>query len=422
MSFQQGLSGLSAAARNLEVIGNNVANANVVGFKGAQAQFSDVFASSAGGEIQVGIGTQVKAIAQQFSQGSITVTSNPLDIAVNGPGFFRMSDSGNISYTRNGQFHSDSSGYIVNSDNLRLTGYTVDAAGSIVATSPVPLQVSTADIAPGSTTEFTSGLNLDARSAVLLPAGFNVTNPTTYTSSTSGTVYDSLGNSHVFTLYFLRTGSNAWDTYATVDGAATAGGAPIGVTLEGGASQALTFSTAGALTAPATTVAMSVDLDAIGTALGTVNSATSPLDFTLDLTSITQFGTGFSVNTLTQDGYTSGRLSAFSVASNGVMTGNYSNGQTKTLGQVVLANFNNPQGLKPMGQNQWSESPESGLPIVGVPTSGSLGALQSAALEDSNVDLTAELVAMITAQRVYQANAQSIKTQDQVLQTLVNLR
>ena len=422
MSFQQGLSGLNAAAKNLEVIGNNVANANVVGFKGAQAQFGDVFASSAGGDTQVGIGTQVKAIAQQFSQGSITVTSNPLDIAINGSGFFRMSDSGNISYTRNGQFHSDSSGYIVNSDNLRLTGYTVDAAGSIVATSPVPLQVSTADIAPRSTTEFTSGLNLDARSTVLAPASFNVTNPTTYTSSTSGSIYDSLGNSHVFTLYFLRTGSNAWDTYATVDGAATAGGTPIGVTLGGGATQALTFSNDGALTSPATSVAMSADLDAIGTALGTVNSATSPLDFTLDLTSITQFGTGFSVNTLTQDGYTSGRLSAFSVSGNGVMKGNYSNGQTKTLGQVVLANFNNPQGLKPMGQNQWGESTGSGLPIVGVPTSGSLGALQSAALEDSNVDLTAELVAMITAQRVYQANAQSIKTQDQVLQTLVNLK
>ena len=422
MSFQQGLSGLNAAAKNLEVIGNNVANANVVGFKGAQAQFADVFASSAGGDIQVGIGTQVKAIAQQFSQGSITVTSNPLDIAVNGTGFFRMSDGGTISYSRNGQFHSDSAGYIVNSDNLRLTGYTVDAAGNVVATSPVALQVSTDDIAPRSTAAFTSGLNLDARSAVLSPAGFNVTNPTTYTSSTSGTVYDSLGNSHVFTLYFLRTGSNAWNTYSTVDGAATAGGVPIGVTLGGGASQALTFSTAGALTSPATTVAMSVDLAAIGTALGTVNSATSPLAFTLDLTSVTQFGTGFSVNTLTQDGYASGRLSAFTVAGDGVMTGNYSNGQTQTLGQVVLANFNNPQGLKPMGQNQWSESSGSGLPIVGVPGTGSLGALQSGALEDSNVDLTAELVAMITAQRVYQANAQSIKTQDQVLQTLVNLK
>ena len=422
MSFQQGLSGLNAAAKNLEVIGNNVANANVAGFKGATAQFGDVFASSSGGGTQVGIGTQVTAVVQQFSQGSISITSNPLDIAINGKGFFRMSNNGVISYTRNGQFHSDNAGYIVNSEGLKLTGYAADASGNIVATSPVPLQVSTADIAPKPTSAFTTGFNLNSSSGVLVSASFNANNPTTYTSSTSGTVYDSLGDSHVFTLYFLRTAANAWDTYATVDGAATAPGVPIGVTFGGAASQALTFDAAGKLTAPAASLAMSVDLDAVGTALGKVNSATSPLTFTLDLTSSTQFGTNFSVNTLVQDGYTSGRLSSFTVAGNGIMKGNYSNGQSKTLGQVTLANFNNPQGLNSMGQNQWIESTASGLPIIGIPGTASLGALQSAALEDSNVDLTAELVAMITAQRVYQANAQSIKTQDQVLQTLVNLK
>jgi flagellar hook protein FlgE len=223
-------------------------------------------------------------------------------------------------------------------------------------------------------------------------------------------------------MYFVKGGiPNTFRTYASIDGAATAG-TPVGVTLAGGASQTLTFNSAGSLVTPAGTVAISADLTAIGTALGTVNSAVSPLAFTLDLTTATQYGTTFSVNTLIQDGYTSGRLATFTVGGDGLMKGNYSNGQTKTLGQVVLANFNNPQGLNSMGQNQWSESTASGLPIVGVPGSASLGALQSAALEDSNVDLTAELVAMITAQRVYQANAQSIKTQDQVLQTLVNLK
>lgn len=424
MSFQQGLSGLNAAAKNLDVIGNNVANANVIGFKGSQAQFADVFANSLGGSggTQVGIGAQLSAVAQQFSQGNITATNNPLDVAINGNGFYRMSESGAISYSRNGQFHIDSSGYIVNADNLRLTGYSVNAGGTIVATSPVELQISTADITPKATTAFTSGLNVDARAGVLVPASFNTTNPATYTSSTSGTVYDSLGNSHVLTLYFLKSASNAWETYATVDGAATGAGVPIGVTLGGGASQALSFDTNGMLTFPTAPVAVAVDLDAVATALGTVNGATSPLNFTLDLTSATQFGTGFSVNTLTQDGYTSGRLSGFTVGSDGVMQGNYSNGKTKTLGQVVLANFNNPQGLRPIGRNQWEETSDSGLPIVGAPRSGSLGALQASAVEDSNVDLTAELVNMITAQRVYQANAQSIKTQDQVLQTLVNLR
>ncbi len=424
MSFQQGLSGLNAAAKNLAVIGNNVANASVVGFKGSQVQFADVFANSLGGSggIQVGIGTQVKAVAQQFSQGNITATNNPLDIAINGKGFFRMSQNGAVSYSRNGQFHPDNAGYVVNADNLRLTGYAADAAGNIVATSPVDLQISTADIAPKSTTTFTSGFNLDAMSAVLAPAGFNANNPVTFTSSTSGTVYDSLGNSHVFTLYFLKSGANAWETYATIDGAATGVGVPIGVTLGGGASQALAFSTGGALTSPAAPVAISVDLNAVATALGTVNGATSPLNFTLDLTSATQFGTGFSVNTLSQDGYTSGRLSGFAVTGDGVIMGNYSNGQTKRLGQMILADFNNPQGLAPMGRNQWAETSDSGLPIVGPPGGGSLGALQASAVEDSNVDLTAELVNMITAQRIYQANAQSIKTQDAVLQTLVNLK
>ena len=424
MSFQQGLSGLNAAARNLDVIGNNVANASVSGFKGSTAQFADMFANSLGGAGagQIGIGAQLNAVAQQFSQGNITATSNPLDVAINGSGFYRMSQNGAISYSRNGQFHTDNAGYIVNGDNLRLTGYSVDAAGNIVATSPGDLRVSTADIAPKATTTFTSGFNVDSRSGVLAPASFNATNPATYTSSTSGSVFDSLGNSHVFTLYFLKSASNDWSAYATVDGAASAAGVPIGVTLGGGASEALSFDTSGALTAPAAPVDISVDLDAIAAALGTVNGATSPLDFTLDMATATQFGTGFSVNTLTQNGYTAGHLSGFGIDGNGVMQGSYSNGQTKTLGQVVLASFNNSQGLKPVGKGQWEETSQSGLPVVGVPASGSLGALQAAAVEDSNVDLTAELVNMITAQRVYQANAQSIKTQDAILQTLVNMR
>jgi len=424
MSFQQGLSGLNVAAKTLDVIGNNVANAGVVGFKASGAQFGDVFASSlsGGGATQIGIGAQLSAVEQQFSQGNISSTSNPLDVAINGRGFFRMDDNGSITFSRNGQFHSDSAGYIVNNNNARLTGYAANAAGSIVGTAPSDLQVSTADIVPKTTSTFSAGLNLDSRAGVLLPASFNANNPATFTSSTSGAVYDSLGISHVLTLYFLKSGANAWETYATIDGAASAGGVPVGVTLAGGASQALTFNTNGALIAPAAPIAVSVDLNAVAAALGTVNGATSPATFTLDLTSATQFGGGFSVNALTQDGYSSGRLSGFSVGADGTMVGHYSNGQTRKMGQVVLADFANPQGLKPMGSNQWEDSTESGLPLVGVPGSGSLGALQASAVEESNVDLTAELVNMITAQRVYQANAQSIKTQDAVLQTLVNLR
>src|SRR6185436_3296503 len=207
MAFQSGLSGLSAAAQNLDVIGNNVANASVVGFKASHALFADVYANSlnGAGANSIGIGTKVADVAQQFTQGNITVTNNPLDIAINGGGFFRMSDNGTITYTRNGQFHFDNNGYIVNADDLKLTGYGVDTAGNIVASSPGPIQLSSTDLAPNVTSDMGVGLNLDARATVPTTAVFDPTDPSSFTSSTSSTVYDSLGNSHVFTMYFVKT-------------------------------------------------------------------------------------------------------------------------------------------------------------------------------------------------------------------------
>tara|TARA_R110002073_G_scaffold56029_5_gene143051 strand:- start:2340 stop:3605 length:1266 start_codon:yes stop_codon:yes gene_type:complete len=421
MGFQHGLSGLSIASTSLDVIGNNIANSTTVGYKQSRAQFSDLFASSLNGASngnQVGIGTQVASIAQQFTQGNISTSDNPLDIAINGSGFFRMSNAGAVSYSRNGQFHVDNAGFIVNSDGLNLTGFSAGTTGQISATQPTNLQLSAADLSPQPTTAFTTGLNLDSRAVVPAPVPtFDATDPTTYSSTTSASIFDSLGNSHVLSLYFQKSAANSWDTFAAVDGAVSAAGVPIGVTLGGGASQALTFDGNGVLTAPATAVAVSVDLATIDPN----NGATSPLDFTLDISSATQFGANFGVNTLTQDGFTSGRLAGFNIADDGIVSGNYTNGETKTLGQVVLANFANPQGLNPIGRNQWVESANSGQALTGTPLSSNLGALQSASVEDSNVDLTTELVNMITAQRVYQANAKTIETQDQVLQTLVNL-
>jgi flagellar hook protein FlgE len=413
MAFQSGLSGLSAASQNLDVIGNNVANASVVGFKASHALFADVYANSlnGAGTNSIGIGTKVADVQQEFTQGNITVTNNPLDIAINGGGFFRMSQNGTITYSRNGQFHFDDAGYIVNSDNLRLTGYSVDAAGNVIASSPAPLQLATADIAPNVTSMFSAGLNLDARATPPTIAVFNPADPTSFTSSTSGTVYDSLGNSHVFTMYFVKTATaGQWNLHGTVDGTA-----PGNVNLGAGAGNpaVLNFNSSGALTT-------TMPLNPVSLTVG--GGATTPLAFSLDFQGSTQYGSGFNVNAMDQDGYTSGRMTGFNIAGDGQILGQYSNGQSKTLGQVVLTNFANPQGLAPVGNNQWQETGESGLPLVGVPGSGSLGALQAAAVEDSNVDLTAELVNMITAQRVYQANAQSIKTQDQVLQTLVNLK
>ncbi len=412
MGFQQGLSGLNSATKNLDVIGNNVANASTVGFKGSEAQFADVYANSlsGAGAGQIGIGSQLAAVAQQFNQGTITATNNPLDIAINGKGFFRMDDNGAITYSRNGQFQFDKDGFIVNSARMQLTGYGVDAFGNILSAPPSPIQISFADIAPNATTAFTLGANLDSREVPPAVAIFDPTDPTSYTASTSGTVYDTLGNSHVFTTYFVKTATaGQWDLYATVDGTAATN-----VDLGGGAGVASTinFDTVGALTS-AMPLAASLTIS---------TGAVTPLAFSFDLAGTTQYGANFGVNNLVQDGFSSGRLAGFNVSDEGIILGRYTNGVSRNLGQVVLAEFRNAQGLKPLGGNQWQESSESGLPIVGAPNTGSLGVLQSAAVEDSNVDLTEELVNMITAQRVYQANAQTIKTQDAVLQTLVNLR
>ena len=412
MGFQSGLSGLNTAAKNLDVIGNNVANSNTVGYKGSRTLFADVFASSlsGGGTGQVGIGTKVAQVQQEFTQGNITVTNNALDIAISGQGFFRLSESGNISYSRNGQFHLNNAGYIVNSDNLQLTGYSVDASGSIISSAPGLLQISTADISPRATTSFDATINLDSRSTPIAVA-FSAADPSTYTSSTSGTVYDSLGNSHVFTMYFVKTAvAGQWELRANIDGTAVGN-----VNLGAGAGNPvnLNFSNTGTLTTA---------MPLAGVQLTVGGGAVTPIALSLDFSGSTQFGSEFSVNALAQDGYTSGRITGFNIGDDGIILGRYSNGQSKTLGQIVLANFANPQGLRPQGNNLWEETSDSGLAIVGAPQTGSLGTLQSAAVEDSNVDLTQELVNMITAQRVYQANAQTIKTQDQVLQTLVNLR
>lgn len=410
MSFQQGLSGLNAASKSLEVIGNNVANASTVGFKQSQAQFADVYANSltGGGALQVGIGTKVAQIAQQFTQGNVTASNNPLDIAINGGGFFRMSDNGTITYGRNGQFQLDKDGFIVNANNARLTGYTANSSGVLSTGAPAELSINSADIPPQTTTEVNALLNLDSGKALLPSAGFDMTDPTTYHHSTAASVYDSLGNAHTLQTFYVKTGAGAWAVFAANDGV------PIGYTPPAApvAVGTLNFTSDGALT---TAMPFTVSVPV-------TTGATTPFPVNLDYTGTTQFGSSFSVNSLNQDGYSSGRMTGFNIGADGTILGRYTNGQSATLGQVVLADFTNPNGLQALGNNLWAETATSGAALVGVANSGRLGVLQSSAVEDSNVDLTAELVNMITAQRVYQANAQTIKTQDQVLQTLVNLR
>jgi flagellar hook protein FlgE len=409
MSFQQGLSGLNAASKQLEVIGNNISNANTVGFKQSRAEFADVFANSlnGGGASQIGIGTKVSSVAQQYTQGNITATNNSLDIAINGGGFFRMSTNGAITYSRNGQFQMDKFGYIVDAESKRLTGYSASTTGVLSSGAPTELNIDTGDLQPSATATVVGLVNLDSRNTTLPAAGFDPADPTTYHNSTAVTVFDSLGNSHTLQSFFVKTAAGTWDVFTAADGVST--------TVLPAPTATLTFTGTGI--APTVTPS-----NAAPVSFAVTTGATSPVPMTLDYSGSTQFGSNFSVNSLSQDGFTSGRLAGFNTGSDGTIVGRYTNGQSRILGQVVLANFVNPNGLQSLGGNAWAESATSGASLVGTPNTGSLGVLQSSAVEDSNVDLTAELVNMITAQRVYQANAQTIKTQDQVLQTLVNLR
>lgn len=409
MSFQQGLSGLNAATAYLDVTGNNIANTATVGFKSGSTQFADVYATSltGSGSLQVGIGVQVADIAQKFTQGNTSVTNNPLDVAINGEGFFRINNAGMVTYTRNGQFQLDKDGYVVNNSGMRLTGYNV-SGGQIVQAAPADIQISFADISPNATSRAGLVLNLDASASPPAVAPFSPANASTYNDSTSMTLYDSLGNSHAMTLYFVKTGANAWDMYGDVDGLGTGN-----VTLGAANPAALAFNANGQLT---TGMPLAV------TVAAAVTPGAAALSFDLSLTGSTQYGSNFGVNSVSQDGYSSGRIAALSIAQDGMIMGSYTNGQSNILGQVALANFVSPRGLQSLGNNQWAETSESGQPIVGAPSTGTLGLVQSGAVEESNVDLTAELVNLIVAQRMYQANAQTIRAQDQILQTLINLR
>lgn len=417
MGFQQGLSGLNGAAKNLDVIGNNIANASTVGFKSSATQFADVYATSlyGAGGLQVGIGSKVADVAQQFIQGNISTTNNPLDLAISGEGFFLVNQGGATAYTRNGQFHLDKpdangQSTIVNSQSQQLMGYGVDANGNVVTASPGPLQISFADIAPRATGDVFLVANVDSTQTAPGVA-FTTNNAASYNAATSVTVYDTLGNAHALTLYFVKAAAaNTWNMYGDIDGS---GIANVDLGAGAGTPVSLTFNSSGTLT-----TAMPI----AGVDVTVTTGAVTPLTFDLDLSGTTQFGSAFGVNSVSQDGYASGRLAGLSVAEDGTIQGRYTNSQSKVLGQVALAYFANTQGLQPVGDNLWVDSAEAGQAVIGAPGSGVLGVVQSGAVEESNVDLTAELVNLIVAQRMYQANAQTVRAQDQILQTLVNLR
>ncbi|MDE1168389.1 MAG: flagellar hook protein FlgE [Pseudomonas sp.] len=386
MGFSQSLSGLAAASTDLSVISNNISNSETVGFKSSSTQFADVYADA-----EVGLGTSVAGVVQSFESGSLTTTDNTLDLAVSGDGFFVFNDGTTTTYSRNGQLTLSADGYLQNASGANLVGVN----GVI--------QISSAGMPASATTELDATLNLDSSSDVIT-ADFDQTDATTYDYSTSATVYDSLGNSHTMTLYFAKSDENTWDVYTAVDGNL--------LTNDDGTAQtqSVAFDSSGLLTSG-------------GTATYTYDPDNGAADMSidLDLTGTTQFGNDFELSSSSQDGYTSGSLTGFTIDDSGNVVASYSNDETQIVDQIVLATFNNEQGLKAVGDNSWVATSESGVALLGTPGTGQLGTIASGVTEDSNVDLTTELVNLIIAQRNFQANAQAVSTQSDVLQEAVNL-
>ena len=421
MSFQTGLSGLNAASRNLDVIGNNIANANTTGMKSSRTEFASLVAASVGtggGGSGTGIGVEVAAISQSFTQGNINITGNNLDVAVNGGGFFQLKQAdGSAAYTRDGSFKLNKDGYLMNNSGANVMGYpTNPATGKPTSASIQALQLPTsAPIGANATTAIVTEFNLDARAplaagvaavpaaagppAVAAQAAIPPTPRSTY--GTSMTAYDSQGTAVPVTLYFENTGANTWKVYDSLSGTDV--------------KATLIFNDKGIITSPAPGTTTDLLIKTPGPTTGDITAK-------LDLSKVTQYGSAFTVSNLTQDGYAPGELVGLNIGQDGKITARYSNGQTQINGQLALADFRNAQGLTPGSGNTWVETFASGQPVQGSPGQGKFGALRAGALEESNVDLTGELVNMMTAQRAYQANAQTIKTQDQIMTTLVNLK
>ncbi|ASY79996.1 flagellar hook protein FlgE [Pectobacterium polaris] len=405
MGFSQAVSGLNAASNNLDVIGNNIANSATVGFKSGTVTFADMFAGS-----KVGMGVKVASVLQDFGNGTVTSSSRDLDIAISGGGFYRLQDTnGSTYYSRNGQFMLNGRN-IVNAQGMQLTGYPVAGTPPTVQTGadPVPLTVPDGDMLASPTTVASIQANLKSSDPV--PTNAWATTPGaegTYNSKTALTTYDSQGNVHNFTLYFVKTANNTWQTYAKDDSITPATYQNAGT---------LNFGANGALSSTGATAHTPFTINLVGT-----NGAATGT-FTLNLTGSVQQNTEYSYKSPTQNGFAPGSLTGFAINDDGTIEGNYSNGQKQALGQILLASFANPEGLSPEGDNAWSETASSGQAVVGLAGTGSLGKLIGKSTESSNVDLSKELVSMIVAQRNYQSNAQTIKTQDSILQTLVSLR
>lgn len=402
MSFNIALTGLNAANEDLSVTSNNLANVATVGFKGSRTEFADLFASTQQGAIATGNGVTVSEIAQQFTQGNIQTTGNTLDMAVSGNGFFVVSNNGALNYTRDGEFQLNSSGEVVNSQGLALQAYPPLANGSFNTGGLANISLNTNLSQPQATSTAKIIANLPASATPPADSPFSATDPNSYNNTTSLTVYDSLGAAHTASLYFINTAPNAWSVQLTVDGTAV------------GAAQPLDYSQTGALTTPANG---QVAFPAYAPATGA-----QAMNMTFDFSNTTQYGGNFGVSSVQQNGFTTGQLTGINVGQTGVVQAQFTNGRSINLGQLALANFENPQGLQQLGNATWAPTNASGQAVNGVAGNSGFGSIQSGSLEESNVDTTAALVDMITAQRDFQANSEMIKTEDQVTQSIINIR
>lgn len=452
MPFRIGLSGLNAASADLEVTGNNIANTGTTGFKQSRAEFADIFAQAYGGisKTSIGSGVRVAATTQQFSQGNIEYTENSLDLAINGQGFFVLNDDGGRVYSRAGEFQVNRDGYVVNSSGQRLQVYAPNEQGVTDTTFSsgrmTDLQLEFGDRAPAATTSVDAAMNLPSDAMPPVDSAgkrieeIDLKDPSTYNYSTSVTVYDSLGTPRTMTFYYQKVGTGdgteddpvkstpgEWNVYAELDGRNEEDGP---VELEG---KKIVFDANGKINAEESDelpfkLEFNLEDDYLPSSNATIGELEDPADpdstrsIVLDLSSLTQYGTKYSVSDLSQDGYTTGRLNGFDVDQTGVVFARYTSGQSAALGKVALANFKNPQGLQQLGDNNWAETFAAGDPIYGDPGTGNLGLIQSGGLEASNVDLAAELVNLITAQRNFQANAKTISAADEITQTIINIR
>lgn len=398
MSFQVALSGLNAASTDLQVTSNNIANANTFGFKSSRAEFADVYSGEATG---IGAGVRLSDVRQEFTQGNVEITERQLDLGISGNGFFVVNDGGGLLYSRVGAFGLDSAGNVENAEGERLQIYPPDGAGGFNTGTLTDLQITTDTSPPQASANVDMNINLPADATAPTVVPFDPNDAQTFNHSTSTVVYDSLGVAHTATYYFLETGG-AWEVYQTLDGAQV------------GAAQPFDFATDGSIANPPNGL---VSYPAWDPANGS-----NPITLDLDLSNTTQYGSNFVVNSINPDGRSAGRLRNVEIDQTGIVFARFSNGQSISLGKVALANFSNPEGLAKVSDTAFQETFSSGVPQRGEATESNFGLIQSGALEASNVDLTEQLVNMITAQRLFQANAQVIATMDTVTQTIINIR